>query len=220
VHFLLKTELWFPIWVIFLLDHSLSFKEVIMADIVFRISMTLLEFPLGSIGDKIGRKRTYFGGGFFYGIALIAMVIIQNFYLLLLSWFLWAIAWVLISGTDNAYIYEMIIYSAGKGREMEIFGYFTAIQNTALVISHLIAGFLFQINPNLPFILNGVFYLIASLLILRLPDPGMKENLLPTFHDILENTKVLLKKPIVRNLVFILSLLMMYQWTTTLILVF
>lgn len=217
MYFFLKIELWFPIWVVFLLDKNLTFSQVIIADIIFRIAITLLEFPLGSLGDKIGRKKTYFMGAFFMALALIAMVFINNFYLLLLSWILWAVGLSLISGTDTAFIYETIIYTGNKEKEMHIFGYFTGIQNIAFVISHFLASYLFLINSGLPILINGICALVAGIIILFLPNPTPQANLIPNFKEIFATTRNTMKKRPVRHLVLIQAILMMYHWTVTLI---
>ncbi|MCP4763891.1 MAG: MFS transporter, partial [archaeon] len=213
--FLIQFQFWFPIWVIFLLDRGISFLEVIIADVVYNSAVIFFEFPLGMLGDRLGRKKSYSLGAIIWAITFITMILTHNFYILLLCWIFWAMALAMISGTDKAYIYEMIVQTGNLDKSSYIFGYFTSIQNLAFLISHFLAGYLYEINSNLPIFLNAILYLIAVLIILTIPriqnqKSTVKTEIQPSLKQAITTTKKILNKKIIRNIVIVMGVLLMY----------
>lgn len=216
-YFLIQLQFWFPIWVIFLLDRGLTFYHVIIADIIFWGSVILLEFPMGYIGDRLGRRTTYLLGALLGAITYFIMTLITNFSLLIISWLCWSIFLATISGTDKAYIYELIKDEGLLAKSNNIFGYFAALTSFSFIVSHFFAGFLYSLNTNLPILINSVCALLAGGIIISLPNPKIEENphSLPKIREVLVD--VAWKNKPVRILIFVLALLFTYSWTTTLI---
>lgn len=208
-------QFWLPIWVIFLLDRGLSMNQIIIADIVWNLTVIILEIPMGVLGDKIGRKRTYFLGSLFNVLTFFLMTLISSFTLLIVCWISWSIMNAITSGTDIAYVYELIKETGNIERSTHIFGYFTSIASFAFIISHFTAGFLYAINSNLPILINAGFSLFASLIILKLPEPQKKEQ----FYSSRIGRKIVktIKKPFELLVMVTLAFLVMYSYTTTLI---
>ena len=220
VHFLLESQFWFPIWVIFLMDRNFSLNQIVVADMVFRTSIVILEFPLGVLGDKIGRKKTYFLGAMFGAITYFILIITTNFFLLILCWILWAFFLSLISGTNTAYRYELLATGAKRKKDIHIFGFFNSIAAAALVISHTSAGYLYSIKPTLPIWINLGFALLGAILILTLPRVKIQSHKTapPSLKKLWSSFIILFKKNSkVLPLIFILALWTAYHWTPTLI---
>jgi len=220
VHFLLESQFWFPIWVLFLLERDFTLSQIVIADMVFRSSIVIMEFPLGVLGDKIGRRKTYFLGALFAALTYSLLIITTNFLLLILCWILWAFFWSLISGTNVAYRYELLAAETTGRNDIKIFGYFNSIAAVALLISHSSAGYLYSIIPSLPIWLNVIFSALAALLILSLPSVNInytKASPLST-KEMVKSFKLLLQKNSgVIHLILILALWTAYHWTPTLI---
>lgn len=219
-HFLLESQFWFPIWVIFLLQRNFSLNQIVIADMVFRTSIVVLEFPLGVLGDKIGRKKTYFLGAAFGIFTYLILIITTNFLLLIICWIFWAIYLSLISGTNTAYRYELLASGRNKKNDIRIFGVFNSIAAAALLLSHTSGGYLYSIKPSLPIWVNLFFALLASILILSLPKTDITSNInknislkkmIKSFTRLIENSSSILP------LIIILALWTAYHWTPTLI---
>ena len=187
-----------------------------MADIIFRIVVIFFEFPFGILGDYLGRKKSYLFGTFIMILTFSSMLFVYDYYLLLFCWGLWALGVALISGTDKAYIYELYRDVNEENDAAYIFGYFSAIQSLAFVMSHSTAGFFYGIHPNLPILLNMVFSIVATIIVITLPKPP-SETLKPTFKQVLTTTKLMFSDIVLRNVVLAMSVLLMYYWTVTLI---
>ena len=90
IHFLLQAQFWFPIWVTFLQDRNFSLTMIVAADAWFRVVMVLLEFPLGVLGDLIGRRRTFLLAGLFACATYFTFIFLETVPLLFLAWTVWA----------------------------------------------------------------------------------------------------------------------------------
>lgn len=217
---MLESQFWFPIWVIFLLERDISLSQIVIADMIFRAAIVILEFPLGMMGDKIGRRKTYFWGAACAAITYFILIHTHNFAMLILCWILWGFFWSLISGTNTAYRYELLITGPSCSKDVQIFGYFNSIAAAALVLSHTTAGYLYSFMPSLPIWINVVFSIVAALLILTLPEVNRKVNekahlswteMQQVFQTLFRQNSLILP------IIFIFALWNAYHWTPTLI---
>ncbi len=220
IHFLLESQFWFPIWVIFLLEKDFTLQQIVFADMIFRGSIVVMEFPLGVLGDKIGRKSTYFFGAVLGVITYLLLLITNNFLTLALCWIMWAFFLSMLSGTNTAYRYELLATREQAKSNVRLFGLFNSIAALSLVISHSSAGFLYDIKPALPIIINCCFAGLAALLILTLPGiPRPKVSNAPnSLREIWRAFLILAKKE--RTLlatIFLLAIWTAFHWTPTLL---
>lgn len=155
---------------LFLEQRGIPLATMALADGVFRTTMVALEFPLGVIGDRIGRKRTYLA---IAGVAVLTYAGIASVDgpgMLFPVWALWGASWALSSGASSSYAYELIVRAGEEERSVEVLGFLRAVGYTAILASHLAAGLLFSLEPALPFVVSGLFALAALALASTLPD--------------------------------------------------
>jgi predicted MFS family arabinose efflux permease len=130
---------------------------------------------------------------------------------------MWAVYISTISGTDTAYIYELIVESGLIHRTKHILGYFDSIRNFALLTSTIFAGYLYVVDMRLPILLNSIFALLSALTILLLPKVKIKIKHTPV--DQIRLIRDLLgDQPILRYLVLFMALIYTYIWASTLLL--
>ena len=168
-HFGLECQFWFPVWMLFLAHRGFDLTTMVLADGAFRLVVVALEFPLGVLSDRIGRKRSYALLAALSAATYGGIVGIDGTALLFGVWVLWGVAWALASGLTSAYTYELAV---AEGEDaVSALGFMRAVSSAAALLSHLAAGFLFAAAPALPFVANGVLALGALALALTLPDP-------------------------------------------------
>jgi MFS family permease len=179
--------------------------------------IVILEVPMGYIGDRIGRKKTYFFGAILGSFTFLMMILITEFYLLLICWVCWSFFLTIISGTDTAYIYELIKDENLLERSNAIFGYFASITSLSFITSHFFASMLYSVNINLPILVNALCVLAAGILIITLPNPKKEPDdfLIPKMKEVIID--IAWKNKPIRILIFVLALLYAYSWSTTLI---
>jgi MFS family permease len=135
------------------------------------------------------------------------------------AWILWGFFWALASGTTSAYAYELIPEAQRPKRAVEVMGTLRAVASAAALVSYLLAGFLFELSPELPFAMNGLFALLALILIATLlPDPSPMATAVRVKAK--QSFRLLFswrRSPIVARLLFLMALLMVYFWSPRII---
>lgn len=169
-HAFLEFQFWFPVWMLFLTDRGFDLTTMVLADGVFRFTMVALEFPLGVVGDRIGRKRSYILISVLAVLTYTGITLIDSYVTLFGTWILWGVFWAMASGTTSAYTYEIVVLEGLEKTAVKIFGFMRAVANAAALVSLLLAGFLFEQDPALPFIVSAVFAFFALLIALTLPE--------------------------------------------------
>lgn len=215
-HFLVQSQFWFPVWVLFLRHRGFTLGQIAAADAFFRVMVVLLEFPTGMLGDRLGRRRTYLLSCVFATLAYASLVVVYNMPLLFVCWALWAVFIALASGTDTAYHYELVAGHRPPAAVPYLMGVFRAVSAGALLLSHLSAGYLYSVHPALPFLCNAAFAVLAGAVIVSMPAtvPGKRRS----FARMLARTWRIVRSdrgaavPVVLS-----SALLAYFWTTTLL---
>lgn len=156
-----------PIWVIFNTEVlNLSNSEAFLLGVLPYGLSAVFEIPTGSWADKYGRAKIYQVGIFLYILSVASYIITPNFYLLMLFQVLGGLGLAMQSGGLEALVHDSIdsknkdlTYSTVHGKKM-------AIVFSSRVITVLLSGLLYGINPRLPFVVatvTNMIGLVASL---------------------------------------------------------
>jgi MFS family permease len=171
-HFALECQFWFPVWLIFLTQKGFDLTTIVLADGVFRLTAVVMEFPMGFISDRLGRKNTYISICILSIITYAGIIFINGQLMLFSVWVIWGILWALYSGVPSSYIYELIIKEKLESQTIHILGIFKMISSSALLFSYLGAGFLMSLHQGLPFVANILMVVLALIFIMPLPGAG------------------------------------------------
>lgn len=138
----------------------------------FMIWIFLLEVPTGVIADKIGRKYSLALGAFAVTIGALIYGSIPKFEIFLLGEFLFAVAFALQSGADEAFLYDTLKEEGrenesakvfGKAQSINLFGYLVAAPIGSLVAA--------KFGQNFPMLLTAVPFLIGSAIAWSMKEP-------------------------------------------------
>jgi len=69
----------FSTYVLFLIGNSLSLFEVSMLNLIYMTTSTLLDPFTGNLGDRIGQKKVYLSGLFFWGLGMLVYGFSKSF---------------------------------------------------------------------------------------------------------------------------------------------
>ena len=115
--FFRETQLWIPIWVIFLLvERGFSLGQVGTAEAGFLLAIVFLEVPTGAVADRYGRRISLALAGIAMVLATVIFGFTESFGVLVASFLVWAFAETLASGADLALLYDSL---KALGREEE-----------------------------------------------------------------------------------------------------
>lgn len=185
----LDVQFWFPLWLVFLLDKGFTLTEAALADTVFRIAVVVLEIPMGWVADRIGRGRAYLIACSLTVVTFVGIVFISEIYGLLLIWVLWALQWSLLSGLGGSLSYDLASLRQDSQRQ----GHFAALRSASLfgvLVSLFMATPLYELFPELPFLLTAILGATAGALTLWLPrlDSAPTEHMPEDSRNALHNS--------------------------------
>ncbi len=200
-----------PIWVIFNTEVlGLNNTQAFLLGVLPYGLSAIFEVPTGSWADKFGRAKTYQLGTVLYILSVASYIFTPNFYVLLAFQILGGLGLAMQSGGLEALVHDSIkgkdkdaIYSTVHGRKM-------AILFISRVLTVLLSGLMYAVNPKLPFIIATVTYIIGLIISLffkevRLETPTTASS---TNH-IKETLSLILEK---KTLVLFFSLIAIYTF--------
>lgn len=158
--------IWIPYYLLFTNYAGIGIIETLVVASAF-----LLELPTGALADLIGKKKTLFIAFVCFTIGDVIMAQASNFFHLLLSVTILGIGTSFYSGTRDAFLYDSL---KSTKKEDVYSSVLASIQKWGLVImasASLIGGWLYTINPSLPFWLVAGAHGICGLLVLLLTEP-------------------------------------------------
>src|SRR3990170_6615749 len=131
------------------------------------LSIILLQVPAAAIADRWGRRPTLIASAAAFAVAITFFGLASSFWLILGSYFIWGIAFSLLSGAESAFIYDTL---KSLGRESEypkVYGRQWAIAMGATVAGTLLGAPLAAATDlSVPIVLSGGvagFALLAAL---------------------------------------------------------
>ena len=190
-----------PIWVIFNTEVlGLSNTEAFLLGVLPYGLSAIFEIPTGSWSDRFGRARTYQLGTILYVLSVASYIFFADFYVLLFFQVLGGLGLAMQSGGLEALVHDSIsgkdkdvLYSTVHGRKM-------AILFVSRVLTVLLSGLMYGIDPKLPFVVATVTYTIGLVISLffkevRLETPtevSSLNHIKETFSLILEKKTLVL----------------------------
>ncbi len=151
-------------------ERGLSVLQTMFMLMTFTAIYTVLSGPLGSLSDRVGRRRLMIGGWLAYGFVYLGFAFAQTGWQIWALFGLYGIYYAATEGVAKALVADLVP-QAQRGTAYGLFN--AAIGLTALPAS-LLAGLLWQgagtwagFGASAPFLLGAVLALAASLLLWR-----------------------------------------------------
>jgi predicted MFS family arabinose efflux permease len=156
---------------------GIRFSQVMILQSFFVFSVFLLEVPTGAVADYLGRKVSLFLAALFNAIAVLVYASRPDFAVFLCGEFLWALGFALMSGADEAFVYDSLKQMNEESRSKEVFGRFRSFELSALMVAapigSAIAAF---IGLRYTMLFMSVPLSLAFLLALTFEEPATVER--------------------------------------------
>lgn len=157
---------------IYFMEKGLPLSKIYMLYSIFSVLIVLLEVPSGYIGDKIGYK-TCLCIGYLLGFAgTIGFLIGHSFATMCVSYFFMALMASLLSGTEEALIYDSLLEYNEEFKFESIYSKIKSYGYAATIIGSILAGVIAEIDITLNPICNGIAIIISLLLLQRIEMPN------------------------------------------------
>ncbi len=216
IYSILKKAL--PIWfvfLLFLLGKGLSYTEAILLDSFSAAAAMIFEIPSGILADKVSKKKVLVIGEIIITLNYLILLCTSSYPCYILGALLSGIGSACISGTNEAFIYDLL---KENGMEKTYREYLSVVSKWGFIgvaIATLTSSCLFDINANLPMLISIVLQLVAILSLLSIPGTAaapkcssrkntLKQELI---HEAKKMKQILFQKELVH--LFVLYLVML-----------
>jgi len=213
VDFILGLELIGPVLLIFFKDWGgLNQTQTQMLQSWFTLWIFILEIPTGVYGDVRGKKKSVLMGYVLMTVGMIVYTIVPNIYLFLLSEFIFALGVAFISGSKEAWMYDISKKYKIEDKFREISATTSTMHMVGMIVASGIFIFLSDLLPVQQIFRLGAIPTLLSVFLLGFfikPTDGIRDgSLKPEYlKTAKEGVKILRNSINLRKLVIYVSLL-------------
>lgn len=201
--FLLNLQLWWPIWVIYLMEErGFTLGQVTLLDIPFWLSIIALQIPAAAIADRWGRKPTLIAAACALTVAVTLFGLASSFPVILVSYLIWGIGFALLFGTESAFLYDTLKALGREDDYARVYGRAWGLLTAAALVGTLLgAPVAAATNLSLPIVLSGGLAFLAVLVAATFTEPAPEAR---TAHRltygrvIADSIDILRRRPAVR----------------------
>lgn len=174
--FLQDLSFFTPIFVIFLQSNRLSLESIMILQSLYFLFNLLLEIPTGTVADRYGCKRSLIVGSIFCIFGFVLFAVGSNFMGFLLAMIMYSVGATLMSGADEAFLFETL---KGINREVDyprIFGRARAFTVLGVTIASIVGGYIAEYSMRATFVLSAISLVFMFLINLSLSEPKRVES--------------------------------------------
>ncbi|MBD3355309.1 MFS transporter [Candidatus Woesearchaeota archaeon] len=162
----------------FFLEYGkITFTQIMLIQSWFTFWAFALEIPTGAVADYLGRKTSLISGAVCNGIGALVYISHPHILVFLFAEFMWAMGLALMSGSDDAIVYDSLKKFKKEHRSKKIFANISSYHILAISvgapIGSLIAGF-FGVKWAMGMMI--VPFTIAAVIGLTLKEPKAKRK--------------------------------------------
>lgn len=187
-----NTWFWLGIWIFYYLRFT-NYSGIGIIETVLIVTLTLAEIPTGAVADLFGKKKTLILAFFLETVGAFMMAAAPNFQILAFSVFVMCVGGAFYSGTIDALVFDTL----KELHQEEIYDKKISNINTISLIApavcSVLGGFMYKVDPTLPFYGNAVGYLFGLVASFFLIEPHIDTEKF-SFRNFLYQTKQGLKE--------------------------
>ena len=161
------------IWVIYLIEtRGLTLGQVLLFDAVVFGATVLAEVPTGIVADRYTRRLSMILGSLVSAFAFVVFGTANSIAVLMGGYALFAVGGALMSGADEAFLYDTL-RAAGRSPEFaSVAGRLNAAMTTAIAGFTVVGGLMVVWTPlSWPIVASGLMSLLAAGFALLLTEP-------------------------------------------------
>jgi MFS family permease len=151
---------------------GLSFAQILFLQSWFLFCVFILEIPTGTVADYLGRKHSLILGALFTIIGAVTYTLYANFYLFMLAEFLWAVASALISGADEALLYDTLKKIKKEKESKKFFARLESVKMVGLMVAAPLGSLMgVYMSLRAPMFLMAIPFLFAAIIGFTFKEP-------------------------------------------------
>lgn len=165
-----NTWFWLGVWIFYYLRFT-NYAGIGLIETVLIITMTIAEIPTGAVADLLGKKKTLIIAFLLEAVGAYMMAFTPNYTIMLWSVFVMCVGAAFYSGTIDALVFDSLKEEGKDEKFDKIISNISSISLFAPAVCSVIGGYVYGIDPRLPFFLNGVGYTIGLVAAFFLVEP-------------------------------------------------
>jgi len=144
------------------IDGTSKFAIPILLYVFFNIFYAGFSVYFGKLSDRVGRTKVLFMGYILFAIVCLGFLFFSSLISMMVLFILYGLVYAMVIGNQRAFVADM----SPEHLKATSLGAFQTILGISAIIAGIIAGKLFDINPNLTFIYGAVLSFLAVVLFL------------------------------------------------------
>lgn len=162
-----------PVGVLYLVEvRGFGLDVVGLTQAVFSVGILLAEIPTGYLGDRVGRRASLALGHTLEPIAMATFVVAQTPGQYVAIYLLWAIGYTFRSGTEDAWLYEILARRGAESSFSHVKGRANTVNFATSATAALAAGVLASYVWAAPFLANAALSALGLPLLALMPAAG------------------------------------------------
>jgi MFS family permease len=158
-----------PIYVLYLLANDLSYAAIGAIGSIQGVVVLAGEIPTGYVGDRIGRRNSLLAAQVLFGCSVVGMILAQGFLGFALSFALLSFAMTFVSGSADAWLYEILEEYLDEDRYTYVRGRGGAVGQWATAATMIAGSLLYVVEPLSPFVALLAMRTLTFFVVLSLP---------------------------------------------------
>ncbi len=156
---------------------GLQFSDVLFLNAWFMFWNFLLEVPTGTVADFLGRKVSIAMGWICAVVATLVYISYPHILVFMAADVIFAVSYTLISGADEALVYDTLIQIGESGGSKKIFSRLESLKLSGIMIGAIAGAFIAKnLGLRMPMLLQTIPIGLSFLLALSLKEPEVHEK--------------------------------------------
>lgn len=171
------TRMWFvsSVWLYFYRLYISDRQVGVLDALAFGIGL-VAEVPSGALADKIGRDKAVRLGQILAGVGLLIQAFGSSFEQFLAGQALIMIGLAFVSGADDALFFQQLKFRKNTTEWRILLAKAAQYSLLGSLVATILGGLMHTLNPRLPWIMNGIVFIIAALTIWPVKDDRPKND--------------------------------------------
>jgi len=155
----------------------LTLAQVQIIQAWFMFWAFIMEVPTGVVADYFGRKYSVALGAALIAVTSLVYGSIPRFEIFLLCEFLLAIAYALVSGANEALLYDTLKEQGKEEESKKIFGKVSAVSTVGVIIGPIFGSLIAaKFGLNVPMLVTAIPLTLAAIIIWTIKEPVIKNK--------------------------------------------
>lgn len=186
---------------------GISPAKVMYAEAVYSFFLLILQIPSAVLVERMGSRKSLILGTTFATIQIAMMIFVNNFWYLIIAYFMSAFGNAIKDIARNTLLYDSTKMCSGKNSFGNINAKGSALSYALSSITSIFTGYLFVCNPYIPIVLSTIISVLAVVIACRFVDVEIREKktILESVDDMKQGFKLIFKSERLRALFLFIS---------------